>query len=80
MVTTMLYGKDTLQMGGLSRLYCLTRRQGEKLKTTQDLYLLLMVRIEEEGMRSKDLAVAVGLNLRIAKSEYSATSARSENT
>jgi len=50
------------------------------LRTTQNLHFLLMVRIEKEGMRSKDLTIAVGLNLRIAEIECSATSARSEDT
>ena len=56
------------------------RRQGGKLRTTLDLHFLLMVRIEKEEMLSKDLAVMIGLNLRIAESDCSATSVRSGDT
>ena len=42
--------------------------------------MLLIVRIEEEGMQSNDLAVMVGLNPRIAKRECNATSERCGDT
>ena len=80
LVTTVLYGKDTLQIGEVESALLSNEKARRKLRTTQDLHFLLMVRIERERMRSKDLAVMVSLNPRIAERECSATSARSGDT
>ena len=80
MVTTMLYGKDTLQMGEVESALLSYEKTKRKAEGNSGSALLVMVRIKEEEMQSKDLAVMVGLNPRIAKRKCSATSARSEDT
>ena len=80
MVTTVLYGKHTLQMREIESALLSYEKTRRKVEDNSGLHFLLMVRIKEEGMWLKDLTVTVGLNPRIAERKCSATSARSGDT